>query len=283
MDPLTVGLALGGVSALSGGIQGLMDRSTAKKQARAYNDAIALMQQQAAKQYSGLYGANATANSMSTGDAYQDMLLRELAQAVQEKEIQAAALNASRPIQTDLDAQREALLQLLAHENYQNRQALANASITARRTGMGNAGGLLWQANRANAAGRNNAANTARLATQNNLARIGAGTNLNTGSIADQNRQMAQNLYANANQNYNAALNNLTNMYTNQNAAKAKTPSYLGTLGSSLMSGALVGGTGYYLAGLGNRGPQPPNTNTQPQWNAPTIDSPTKINSVLNF
>lgn len=275
MDPITMSALIAGGSGLA---QGLMNRGTAKKQARAYNDAIALMQQQAARQYSGLYGANATANSMSTGDPYQDAMLRELAQAVQEKEIQAAALNASRPIQTDLDAQREALLQLLAQENYQNRQALANASITARRTGMGNAGGLLWQANRANAAGRNNAVNTSRLATQNNLARIGAGTNLNTGSVADQNRQMAQNLYANANQNYNAALNNLSNLYMNQGSAKANIPTYGGILGSAIGAGGQTAAAGYLMS-MYNKPTAA--TAAQPSWNPGTIQN-YKVNSVLN-
>lgn len=241
MDPITMSALIAGGSGLA---QGLMNRGTAKKQAKAYQDAINLMREQMGRQYNGLYGANATADSMSTGDPYQDAMLRELAQAVQEKEIQAAALNASRPIQTDLDAQREALLQLLAQENYQNRQALANASITARRTGMGNAGGLLWQANRANAAGRNNAVNTSRLATQNNLARIGAGTNLNTGSIADQNRQQAQNMYQNANANYQATANNLGNTMTAQNKARANVPTWLGTLGSGLMAGGQTYGQG---------------------------------------
>lgn len=249
MDPITLSALIAGGSGLA---QGLMNRGTARKQAKAYQDAINLMREQMGRQYNGLYGANATADSMSTGDPYQDAMLRELAQAVQEKEIQAAALNASRPIQTDLDAQREALLQLLAQENYQNRQALANASITARRTGMGNAGGLLWQANRANVAGRNNAVNTSRLATQNNLARIGAGTNLNTGSIADQNRQMSQNLYANANQNYNAALNNLSNLYMNQGSAKANIPTYGGIFGSAIGAGGQTAAAGY-LTSLYNK------------------------------
>lgn len=275
MDPITMSALIAGGSSLA---QGLMNRGTAKKQAEAYKDAIALMQQQAARQYSGLYGANATANSMSTGDAYQDMLLRELAKQVQEKEIQAAALNASRPIQTDLDAQREALVQLLMQENEQNRRALANASITARRTGMGNAGALLWQANRANAAGRNSAVNTARLATQNNLARIGAGTNLNTGSIADQNRQMAQNLYSNANANYNAAVNNLGNLYVSRGAARANIPTYGGILGSALGAGGQTAATGYLMS-MYNKPTAIPAA--QSSWNPGTIQD-YKINSVLN-
>ena len=244
MDPIT-GAAL--VSAASGLTQGLMNRSSAKKQAKAYQDAINLMREQMAREYSGLYGATATADRMSTGNAYQDAMLAELARQVQEKEIQAAMLNASRPIQTDLDAQREAFVRLLAQENAQNRQALANASITARRTGMGNAGALLWQANRSNAAGRNNAYDMSRYATQDNLNRIGQGTNLNTGSVADMNRQQAQNMYQNANANYQAAANNLGNLMTARNQAKANVPTWLGTLGSGLMAGAQTYGQGMMM------------------------------------
>lgn len=244
MDPIT-GAAL--VSAASGLTQGLMNRSSAKKQAKAYQDAINLMREQMAREYSGLYGATATADRMSTGNAYQDAMLAELARQVQEKEIQAAMLNASRPIMTDLDAQREAFVRLLAQENDQNRQALANASTTARRTGMGNAGALLWQANRANAAGRNNAYNMSRYATQDNLNRIGQGTNLNTGSVADMNRQQAQNMYQNANANYQAAANNLGNLMTARNQAKANVPTWLGTLGSGLMAGAQTYGQGMMM------------------------------------
>lgn len=244
MDPIT-GAAL--ISAASGLTQGLMNRSSAKKQAKAYQDAINLMREQMAREYSGLYGATATADRMSTGNAYQDAMLAELARQVQEKEIQAAMLNASRPIMTDLDAQREAFVRLLAQENDQNRQALANASTTARRTGMGNAGALLWQANRANAAGRNNAYNMSRYATQDNLNRIGQGTNLNTGSVADMNRQQAQNMYQNANANYQAAANNLGNLMTAKNQAKANVPTWLGTLGSGLMAGAQTYGQGMMM------------------------------------
>ena len=241
IDPIT-GAAL--ISAGSGLAQGLMNRSSAKKQAKAYQDAINLMREQMAREYSGLYGATASADRMSTGNAYQDAMLAELARQVQEKEIQAAMLNASRPIMTDLDAQREAFVRLLAQENAQNRQALANASITARRTGMGNAGALLWQANRSNAAGRNNAYDMSRYATQDNLNRIGQGTNLNTGSVADMNRQQAQNMYQNANANYQAAANNLGNLMTARNQAKANVPTWLGTLGSGLMAGAQTYGQG---------------------------------------
>ena len=244
IDPIT-GAAL--VSAASGLTQGLMNRSSAKKQAKAYQDAINLMREQMAREYSGLYGATATADRMSTGNAYQDAMLAELARQVQEKEIQAAMLNASRPIMTDLDAQREAFVRLLAQENAQNRQALANASTTARRTGMGNAGALLWQANRSNAAGRNNAYDMSRYATQDNLNRIGQGTNLNTGSVADMNRQQAQNMYQNANANYQAAANNLGNLMTAKNQAKANVPTWLGTLGSGLMAGAQTYGQGMMM------------------------------------
>lgn len=244
VDPIT-GAAL--ISAGSGLAQGLMNRSSAKKQAKAYQDAINLMREQMAREYSGLYGATASADKMSTGNAYQDAMLAELARQVQEKEIQAAMLNASRPIMTDLDAQREAFVRLLAQENNQNRQALANASATARRTGMGNAGALLWQANRSNTAGRNNAYNMSRYATQDNLNRIGQGTNLNTGSVADMNRQQAQNMYQNANANYQAAANNLGNMMTAQNQAKANVPTWLGTLGSAAMAGAQTYGQGMMM------------------------------------
>ena len=237
-------LGAAAISAGSGLAQGLMNRSTAKKQAKAYQDAINLMREQMAREYSGMYGATASANRMSTGNAYQDAMLAELARQVQEKEIQAAMLNASRPIMTDLDAQREAFIRLLAQENEQNRRALANASVTARRTGMGNAGALLWQANRDNAAGRNNAYNMSRYATQDNPNRIGQGANLNTGSVADMNRQQAQNMYQNANANYQAAANNLGNMMTAQNQAKANVPTWLGALGSGLMAGAQTYGQG---------------------------------------
>lgn len=251
MDPLTVGLALGAVSAIGSGVQGLMNRSAAKKQARAYQDAINLMREQMARQYDGLYGANATASSMSTGDPYQDYLLRLLAEEAQAKELQAARINLAKANMTDLEAQREAFIRLLAQSAGQNSQALANAGIQSRRMGMGNAGQLLWQAAKSRAKDANSAYNQSRFYNNDNLARIGAGANLNTGSVADQNRQMAQNLYATANQNYQAAANNLGNLMTAQNQAKANVPTYGGILGSAALSGLTNGAMGYLMAGAG--------------------------------
>lgn len=241
VDPFTAAAAISAVSSLG---QGIMNRGTAKKQAKAYNDAINLMREQMAREYSGLYGANATADRMSTGDQYQDYLLQELARQVQEREIQAAALNASRQNMTDLEAQRQAMLQLMAQKQAANSQALANASTTARRTGTGNAGQLLWQANRSAAADRNTAYNQARTVGNNNLQRLAQGTNLNTGSVADMNRQQAQNLYQNANANYQAAANNLAGLMTQRNQAKANVPSWGGIIGSAAISGANTYGQG---------------------------------------
>ena len=262
MDPVTAGLALGAVSAVGSGIQGLMNRSAAKKQARAYQDAINLMREQMARQYDGLYGANATASSMSTGDPYQDYLLRLLAEEAQAKELQAARINLAKANMTDLEAQREAFIRLLAQSAGKNSQALANAGIQSRRMGMGNAGQLLWQAANSRAKDANAAYNKSRLYNNDNLARIGAGTNLNTGSVADQNRQMAQNLYATANQNYQAAANNLGNLMTARNQAKANVPTYGGLLGSAALSGLTNGALGYLMAGVGQGqagGQQTPN------------------------
>lgn len=241
MDPFTIAAA---ASAASGLAQGVLNRSSAKKMAKAYDDAINLMREQMAREYSGLYGATATADRMSTGDQYQDYLLQELARQVQEREIQAAALNASRQNMTDLEAQRQAMLQMMTQNRTSNRQALANASIAARRAGMGNAGQLLWQANKSAASGANNAYNLSKSVTNNNLQRIGSGTNLNTGSVADMNRQQAQNLYQNANANYQAAANSLAGMMTNKNQAKAQTPSWGGILVSALGAGANTYGQG---------------------------------------
>ena len=247
MDPLTIGLALGGASALMGGAQGLLNRSSAKKQAQAYNNAINLMREQMNRKYSGLYGAEATADSMSTGDVSQDALLAALAREVQARELQAARINMGSPNLTDRQAQAQALVELLLQNRSQNGQALANASINSRRMGLNNAGNLVWQAANSQARGAQNAYLQSRQATNNNLARIGQGTNLNTGSIADMNRQQAQNMYQNANANYQAAANNLGNLYTQQGQAKANTPTWLGSLGSGLMAGAQTYGQGMMM------------------------------------
>ena len=265
MDPLTAGLVLGGASAIGSGIQGLMNRSAAKKQARAYQDAINLMREQMSRQYDGLYGANATASSMSTGDPYQDYLLRLLAEETQAKELQAARINLAKANMTDLEAQREAFIRLLTQSAGQNAQALANAGIQSRRMGMGNAGQLLWQAAKSRAKDANATYNQSRLYNNDNLARIGAGANLNTGSVADQNRQMAQNLYATANQNYQTAANNLGNLMTARNQARANIPTYGGILGSSAISGLTNGALGYLIADIGQgqtSGQQTPNPDT---------------------
>ena len=248
MDPLTIGLALGGASALMGGAQGLLNRSSAKKQAQAYNNAINLMREQMNRKYSGLYGAEATADSMSTGDVSQDALLAALAREVQARELQAARINMGSQNLTDRQAQAQALVELLLQNRYQNGQALANASINSRRMGLNNAGNLVWQAANSQAKGAQNAYLQSRQATNNNLARIGQGTNLNTGSIADMNRQQAQNMYQNANANYQAAANNLANLYTQQGQAKANVPTYGGILTSSLMSGLQTGIPAYGMA-----------------------------------
>ena len=247
MDPLTIGLALGGASALMGGAQGLLNRSSAKKQAQAYNNAINLMREQMNRKYSGLYGAEATADSMSTGDVSQDALLAALAREVQARELQAARINMGSQNLTDRQAQAQALVELLLQNRYQNGQALANASINSRRMGLNNAGNLVWQAANSQAKGAQNAYLQSRQATNNNLARIGQGANLNTGSIADMNRQQAQNMYQNANANYQAAANNLGNLMTARNQAKANTPTWLGTLGSGLMAGAQTYGQGMMM------------------------------------
>lgn len=260
MDPLTVGLAIGAASAIGSGIQGAMNRSAAKKQARAYQEAINLMKEQMARQYVGLYGANATASGMSTGDPYQDYLLRLLAEYTQAKELQAARINLAKANMTDLEAQREAFIRLLTQSARQNSQALANAGIQSRRMGMGNAGQLLWQAAKSKARDANSAYNQSRLYNNDNLARIGAGTNLNTGSIADQNRQTAQNLYALANQNYQTAVNNLGNLMIEQNQAKAKVPTRGGILGSAALSGLTNGAMGYLMAGAGQQSGAPAQT-----------------------
>lgn len=260
MDPLTVGLAMGAASAIGSGIQGAMNRSAAKKQARAYQDAINLMKEQMARQYVGLYGANATASGMSTGDPYQDYLLRLLAEDTQAKELQAARINLAKANITDLEAQREAFIRLLTQSAGQNSQALANAGIQSRRMGMGNTGQLLWQAAKSKARDANSAYNQSRLYNNDNLARIGAGTNLNTGSIADQNRQTAQNLYALANQNYQTAVNNLGNLMIEQNQVKAKVPTRGGILGSAALSGLTNGAMGYLMAGAGQQSGAPAQT-----------------------
>lgn len=244
MDPITAS------SLISGGVgvaQGLMNRSSAKAQARAYNNAINLMREQMNRKYSGLYGAEATADSMSTGDVTQDAMLAALAREVQARELQAARINLGSQNLTDKQAQAQALVELLLQNRNQNGQALANASINSRRMGLNNAGNLVWQAAKDQARGAQNAYLQSRQVTNNNLARIGQGTNLNTGSIADQNRQQAQNLYQNANSNYQAAANNLANLYTQQGMAKANTPSYAGIIGSGLMSGAQTYGQGQLM------------------------------------
>ena len=244
MDPIT------GAALISGGVglaQGLMNRSSAKKQAKAYQDAINLMREQMARKYSGLYGAEATADSMSTGDVSQDALLAALAREVQARELQAARINMGSQNLTDRQAQAQALVELLLQNRAQNGQALANASINSRRMGLNNAGNLVWQAANSQARGAQNAYLQSRQATNNNLARIGQGTNLNTGSIADQNRQQAQNMYQNANANYQAAANNLGNLMTARNQAKANVPTWLGTLGSGLMAGAQTYGQGMMM------------------------------------
>ena len=241
MDPITVAA---GLSAVSGLGQGLMNRSSGKAQAKAYNNAINLMREQMAREYSGLYGATATADSMSTGDAYQDYLLSELAKEVQAKEIQAARINNAQANLTDREAQARAFVDLLAQSRANQGQQLANASINSRRMGLNNAAQLVYQNSAARAQGAQNAYNQSRQVTNNNLSRIGQGTNLNTGSIADNNRQQAQNMYQNANANYQAAANNLANLMTAQGQAKANTPSYGGALMSGLMSGAQTYGQG---------------------------------------
>ena len=245
LDPIT------GAALISGGVglaQGLMNRSSAKKQAQAYNNAINLMREQMNRKYSGLYGAEATADSMSTGDVSQDALLAALAREVQARELQAARINMGSQNLTDRQAQAQALVELLLQNRAQNGQALANASINSRRMGLNNAGNLVWQAANSQAKGAQNAYLQSRQATNNNLARIGQGTNLNTGSIADMNRQQAQNMYQNANANYQAAANNLGNLYTQQGQARANVPTYGGILTSSLMSGLQTGIPAYGMA-----------------------------------
>ena len=244
LDPIT------GAALISGGVgltQGLLNRSSAKKQAQAYNNAINLMREQMNRKYSGLYGAEATADSMSTGDVSQDALLAALAREVQARELQAARINMGSPNLTDRQAQAQALVELLLQNRYQNGQALANASINSRRMGLNNAGNLVWQAANSQAKGAQNAYLQSRQAANNNLARIGQGANLNTGSIADMNRQQAQNMYQNANANYQAAANNLGNLYTQRGQARANTPTWLGSLGSGLMAGAQTYGQGMMM------------------------------------
>ena len=184
---------------------------------------------------------------MSTGDVSQDALLAALAREAQARELQAARINMGSPNLTDRQAQAQALVELLLQNRAQNGQALANASINSRRMGLHNAGNLVWQAANSQAKGAQNAYLQSRQATNNNLARIGQGTNLNTGSIADMNRQQAQNMYQNANANYQAAANNLGNLMTARNQAKANVPTWLGTLGSGLMAGAQTYGQGMMM------------------------------------
>lgn len=245
--PMLAAAAVGAASSLA---QGAQERSAAKKQAKAYDDALMMIQDNMNRRYGSLYGASADKDGMTTGDPYQDYLLQALTKEVQQKEIEAAALNASQATQTDLDAQKQAMLQMIMQKNAANSQALANAGITARRTGMGNAGQLNWQANRSAVADRNTAYNQAKMATQDNLNRLAAGTNLNTGSIADQNRQMAQQLYGAANQNYQNMLNMMMQTKTAQNQAKANIPTW-GNIGMGALTGGLQAGVSYGLSEYG--------------------------------
>lgn len=242
MDPMTMGAIVGGGLGLASTLSG---NSAAKKQAKAYQDAINLMREQMAREYSGLYGATSTADSMSTGDPYQDHMLREIARLAQEREIQAANINLASKNMTDRDAQNAVLMQMIRQNADSNNAALANSSRELRNTGAGNAGALLWQANRDRARGAGNAYNQSRMATNDNLQRIGQGANLNTGSVADQNRQQAQNLYQNANTNYQAAANTLAGLMTSRNQAKARNSGWLGALGSGAVGAGLGAGLGY--------------------------------------
>lgn len=233
---LAVGAAAGGLSALGTIGQGLINRSATEKQNKIIQEAINQIRANAERQYNGLYGGNATYDSMSTGNAYQDYLLKMLAQNVQAKEIAAANLEAGKALRTDEDAKRQ-LYQLLVQQNTANTGAqLGNAWLNARKAGIGNAGNLLWQASKQNAANNQTAWNQSRLATADNLSQLSKAS-LNTGSVADQNRQQVQGMYNQANSNYNNAVSAIAGLTTQKQPVQG-----FGTmLGQGLMSGVANG------------------------------------------
>lgn len=242
-------------SALAGAASSALQARAAKKaaaQARADRmRGIQLLEDAMNQEYNSLYGGSATADGMTTGSATQDAWLRALTEAAQAKELQALAINEAVANKTDAEARAELLAQAMAQDKFNNDRAVAIAARQGRRQGVDMTNMLLanakQQANR-----RNYLYNTAQLANNNNLQRIAQTMNLNTGSIADQNRQQVQS-------NYNNAVQNKINLKRQQASLWGNMPTTAGmSTGSAALRGGLSGalGSASALAGAGLLGGQ---------------------------
>ena len=242
-------------SALAGAASSALQANAAKKAAaQARRDrmrGIQLLEDAMNQEYNSLYGGSATADGMTTGNAMQDAWLKALTEAAQAKELQALAINEAVANKTDAEARAELLAQAMAQDKFNNDRAVAIAARQGRRHGVDMTNMLLanakQQANR-----RNYLYNTAQLANNNNLQRIAQGMNLNTGSIADQNRQQVQS-------NYNNAVQNKINLKGQQANLWGSLPTTAGmSTGSAALRGGLSGalGSASALAGAGLLGGQ---------------------------
>lgn len=212
MEPITMAL-LG--SALAGGLSSAISadqqREAVKEQTKNRQLAQMMLMQAMDKRYNTLYGGSANKDGMTTGDAYQDYLLKYLAQQTQGKELQAVGMNNALQNLTDKETQARYLAQALAANMYNNSEALNTAARQGRRYGT-DMGSMLLNNAKQQANQRNYMYNNSRNMTNNNLARIGAGSNLNTGSMGDSLRQQTYGAYNQAMANYGNYMNGLANL-----------------------------------------------------------------------
>lgn len=279
---LTASLIAGGLAAGSSLLNSASARKSAKRQAEAYQQAINLMREEAARKLTGLYGGSAGSDGVSTGNATQDVMLRLLAQRVNDQEVKAANINLASQLMTDKEARDKAYLDAVMTIRDNASRQLGNAAKWNRRYG-GDDAKLLLEQSKETANDVNNAYNLARFAKNDNLQRIGQGANLNTGSVGDAMRQEAQGLNSQYQNNRAAAISNLANLTTAQGMTKAKAPSSGQMWGDALMSG-LSGGINAYgqaqlndeymnllrqMIGAGNTAPQA----STPSWANGLFDS----------
>lgn len=238
MEPMTMALIASAASALGGGLQSYLEGRQNKKETNEmrqhYAQMIQMMQDAQNQDLYGLYGASAGKNGVTTGNSLQDDILKLMTQQVQAKELQALAINNAKQNLTDAEARNDMFRKAALANQNENKHILNSAGRNIRRYNQ-SASDVVGSLAKADEAKRTNMFNQSMFANNNNLANIAAGSNLNTGSIADQNRQQAMALN-NAYTSRNDALRNNIISLMQGMPTKAANP-----LSGALMAG-LTGG-----------------------------------------
>ena len=237
MEPMTMAMLAGGGATLGGVFDTINSNKQAKQQNKANRQAMQYLMQNMDRDYSTLYGGSANAKGMSTGNPAQDALMAKLTQQTQAKELQALAINNAKQNLTDDEARQRAILQASMVNKSANDAALGAASRQSRRYNQ-SGGDLVAQASKQRANQNQNIRNNAAGLANSNLADIAAGANLNTGSIADMNRQQVAGLYNMANQNYNNGISQVASLMANKQPTQS-------ALLNGLSSGLTGGISGY--------------------------------------